>query len=136
MLPASAAALLLLLGTAYFAGKAASETNAAVDPSFAAGTAILTTQRNPPPSESSVPLAPTPQPARARVRFAAHPWAKVRIDDERGFYTPRADYLLLEPGKHRVVFEHSTLGAAEYDVELAAGETRLILHEFDGTPER
>jgi len=137
MLPTSAAALLLLLGTAYFAGKAGSGTNtAAGSPDFNAATVIPTSHRSSPPSESPVPLEAVPQPAPARVRFAAHPWAKVRIDDERGFYTPRAEYLLLEPGKHRVAFEHSTLGAAEYDVELAPGETRVILHEFDGGSER
>ena len=136
MLPASAAALLLLLGTAYFAGKAAGGANVAVDPSFDVRASIPTTRGTPPTQESPVTLDPVPQPAPARVRFAAHPWARVRIDDERGFYTPRADYLLLEPGRHRVAFEHSTLGAAEYDVDLAPGETRLILHEFDETPER
>ena len=138
LLPASAAALLLLLGTAYFAGKATNGANAAgrSDSSFDVRAAIPTAHRSPPPSDSRLPLDPAPQPAPARVRFAAHPWAKVRIDDERGFYTPRAEYLLLEPGTHRVAFEHSTLGAAEYDVELAPGETRVILHEFDGTSER
>jgi tRNA A-37 threonylcarbamoyl transferase component Bud32 len=141
MLPAAAAALLLLLGTTYFAGRASNawrgveevqsaatepgrEVSPATDPIPAFGESPL-------PTHSAGPIEAVPPPEPARVRFAAHPWARIRVDDGEGFHTPRAEFLTLEPGPHHVVFEHPALGKAEYDFELTPGETQLIRHDFE-----
>jgi serine/threonine-protein kinase len=80
------------------------------------------------------PPPPLPAPAPASVRFAAWPWAEVRIEEGPSFLTPRAAPLALSPGSHVVVFEHPTYGRAEYALELAPGEERLVRHVFEEAP--
>jgi hypothetical protein len=36
----------------------------------------------------------------------------------------------LQPGRHRIVFEHPRLGTAEYTLDLKAGEQQVLLHRF------
>lgn len=72
----------------------------------------------------------------AQIRFAAHPWAEVRIDDEPAFLTPRAEPLILEPGSYRVVFEHPGFGRVEQTIEVASGEQRMVRHVFDEVLDR
>jgi len=67
----------------------------------------------------------------AQVRIVAYPWAEVRLDDSVAFHTPQAAPVTLEPGPHRIVFEHPRYGKVEYTVDLAAGETRMIRHVFE-----
>ena len=83
------------------------------------------------PAGESLPLAASGA-APAHVRFVARPWAEVQIGDSRRFLTPRAQALPLEPGRHRVVFEHPRFGRAEYDIEVASGEQRVVRHVFEG----
>jgi serine/threonine-protein kinase len=78
------------------------------------------------PAASPVAAAPEP----ARVRFVATPWAEVRVDDGEAFWTPRAERLTLSPGRHVARFTHPTLGRAEVEFELAAGEQRIVRHAF------
>ncbi len=82
------------------------------------------TEQTPPPA----PAAARPEPAR--VRFVADPWAEVRVDGATSFFTPRAAPLELEPGSHRVVFEHPTFGRAEVLIDLGPGEARTLRHVF------
>ena len=77
-------------------------------------------------------LSPPPLPAQLRV--VASPWATVKIDDEPEFYTPRAEFLSVEPGRHRIVFTHPTFGTKEYEVELASGDAEVVRHTFDPAP--
>jgi serine/threonine-protein kinase len=139
MRPAAAAALLMVVGTTYLAGRSAGTTHETQDPEPVQQSLVVAPASNDPmpafaataiPAVSPVPEAVVP-PEPGRVRFAAHPWASVRVDDERGFYTPRAEYLSLTPGRHHVVFEHPTLGSAEYDIDVTSGESRLVRHEFE-----
>jgi serine/threonine protein kinase len=66
----------------------------------------------------------------ALVRFAAYPWAQVRVDDLAPFHTPRAERLTLEPGTHEVVFSHPVFGAEVREIEVSAGEELLVSHAF------
>ena len=81
----------------------------------------------------AVPAAPAPAPAT--VRFAAWPWAEVRIEGGESFLTPRAAPVMLAPGAHKIVFEHPTYGRAEYELDLAPGQERTLLHVFPEAPE-
>jgi hypothetical protein len=103
------------------------------------------------PADSS-PLLPklspsTPQPVQedlvsvipadpALVRFAAYPWAQVRVDDLAPFHTPRAERLTLEPGIHEVVFSHPVFGEEVREIELSAGEELLVSHVFEQVSQR
>jgi len=67
----------------------------------------------------------------ARLRFAAVPWAEIRLEDGTSFYTPRAAPIEIQSGRHTIVFEHPRFGTAQVVVELEPGENRLIHHMFD-----
>jgi hypothetical protein len=87
-----------------------------------------------PPTSVPEPVAAAPAPRPAHVRFVAYPWAEVRIDDRSPFQTPCAEPVVLEPGRHRVVFEHPAYGRAEEDLDLAPGEDRVVRHAFPEAP--
>ena len=70
----------------------------------------------------------------ASVRFVAYPWAQVRIGDHPVFDTPRAEPVRLTEGRHQLFFDHPTYGRAEYYIELAAGEERVVRHAFEEAP--
>jgi hypothetical protein len=86
------------------------------------------------------PVVPDPvsliPPDPARVRFAAYPWAQVRVDDLAPFHTPRAERLTLEPGTHEVVFSHPVFGQEVREIELRAGEELLVSHVFGQVSKR
>jgi serine/threonine-protein kinase len=71
----------------------------------------------------------------AQVRFAAHPWAEIRLENGTRFHTPRAAPVALPAGRHTIVFEHPRYGRAEYVVEVEPGEERLVHHTYDGAPQ-
>jgi len=79
--------------------------------------------------------APIPEPEPARVRFVAQPWAEVRLEDGRRILTPSASSVDLPPGKSTILFEHPRYGAREVDVDLVAGEERVVSYDFEGSPE-
>ncbi len=85
-----------------------------------------------PPTPAVVPAVATSGPAR--LRFAAVPWAEIRLQDGTRFYTPRAAPIEIESGRHTIVFEHPRFGTAEIVVDLEPGENRLIHHVFNGAP--
>jgi hypothetical protein len=64
------------------------------------------------------------------VRFVADPWAEVTIDGQSSFYTPRAAPVELQPGSHRIVLAHPTLGRMELTLDLQPGESRTVRHVF------
>ena len=134
MRPAAAAALVMVAGTIYLAGRSSvGKSVPEQTPTMKRLSDVALASMDPTPvfEATSTPVsAAVASPEPARVRFTAHPWAKVRIDEERGFYTPRAEYLSLAPGRHHVVFEHPTLGTAEYDIDVAPGEAQLVRHDF------
>ena len=68
------------------------------------------------------------------MRFAAVPWAEIRLEDGTRFYTPRAASIEIESGRHTIVLEHPRFGTAEVVVDLEPGEDRLLHHVFDGAP--
>jgi len=84
------------------------------------------------PLRSSVPVVAPPV---AELRVVAWPWAEVRIEGQESFFTPRAGAIFLPPGSHVVIFEHPTYGQAEYTLELAANENRVLRHVFEGAPQ-
>jgi serine/threonine-protein kinase len=89
----------------------------------------------PPPIETAGPPATAlPRPRPASVRFVAYPWAEVRVGKDIVFHTPRAEPLSLEQGRHVVTFEHPTYGRAEYVLDVAEGENRVVRHEFAEAP--
>jgi hypothetical protein len=83
-------------------------------------------------------VAPVPQPPAdpAHLRFVAHPWAEVTIDDGPAFLTPRAQPLELAPGPHRVVFTHPTYGQAVVSLDVQPGEERVVSHVFEDADSR
>jgi hypothetical protein len=40
----------------------------------------------------------------------------------------------MEPGRHRISFDHPRFGRAEYIIELKTGEERVLRHVFDQAP--
>jgi len=68
----------------------------------------------------------------AELRVVATPWAKITVDDELTFHTPRAAPVELAPGSHRVVFEHPAHGRHVVNLDLEAGQTFTLNHEFVG----
>jgi hypothetical protein len=84
--------------------------------------------------EPATDPAPAVTAEPAQVRFVAYPWARVVLEDGTDFYTPRAEPFAIEPGRHRVVFEHPSFGTAETTIELSAGEQRLVRHVFEEAP--
>jgi hypothetical protein len=68
----------------------------------------------------------------AELRVVATPWAKITVDDEVTFYTPRAAPVELEPGPHRVVFEHPAHGRHVVELDLEPGQTFTLRHAFEG----
>ena len=85
-----------------------------------------------PPTPAAVPAVATSGPAK--LRFAAVPWAEIRLQDGTRFFTPRAAPIETESGRQTIVFEHPRFGTAEVVVDLEPGEDRLIHHVFDGAP--
>jgi len=82
----------------------------------------------PEPVAPALPAPPPPEPAH--VRFVADPWAEVTIDGGSSFFTPRAAPVDLEPGSHRIVLAHPTLGRTEVTLDLQPGESRTVRHVF------
>jgi hypothetical protein len=70
------------------------------------------------------------------VRFAAYPWAQVRVDDLAPFDTPRAERLELAPGTHEVVFLHPVFGREVREIELSPGEELVVRHDFEPVSQR
>ncbi len=94
-----------------------------------------------PPAETlSASLEPEASPAAvvpaqpAQVRFVAYPWAEISTEDGMRFLTPRAEPLAMEPGRHRITFDHPRFGRAEYVIDVRAGEERTVHHVFDEAP--
>lgn len=79
---------------------------------------------------SLAPVSLTP----AEVRMVASPWAKVTIDEDLTFHTPRAAPVELAPGPHLVVFEHPEHERHVVDLDLEAGQTLTLRHIFDKDP--
>ena len=93
--------------------------------------------RQPPIRVRVAPQTPAVVPATipsgpARLRFAAVPWAEIRLEDGRACHTRRAAPIEIVSGRHTIVFEHPRFGTAEIVVELQPGENRLVHHVFDG----
>jgi len=77
------------------------------------------------PAKPAVPIEP------ARVRFVASPWAEVLADDGTRFFTPRAEPVAMDPGRHRITFVHPRFGKAEYTIDLKSGEELTLSHVFE-----
>jgi len=116
-----------------------------IDPGSAAGTGAATAPEPRPqadriaaPAGDAPPVAqPAAEPmaplavAPARLRFVAHPWAEVAVDDDPPFLTPRALPVELTPGPHRVVFTHPTYGREVVSLDVKPGEEKVVSHVFE-----
>ena len=80
------------------------------------------------PIPAPAPALAPPEPAL--VRFVADPWAEITIDGGSSFFTPRAAPVKLQPGTHRIVLAHPTLGRIELTLDLQPGESRTVSHVF------
>jgi len=140
MAPSAAGALLVAFGLAGYAVGTTTRGGEVVPPrseparpiEYAATAAV--SMAEPLVSAPATDPAPVVPAEPARVRFVAYPWARVVLEDGIDFYTPRAESVALEPGSHRVVFEHPTFGTAETTIELTAGEQRVVRHVFERAP--
>jgi len=140
MAPAAAGAILVAFGLAgYTLGKSnrgvevvppRSEPARPIEHSASAAVSMAEPLVSAPVTDPAPAVAAEP----ARVRFVAYPWARVVVEDGTEFYTPRAAPVAIEPGRHRVVFEHPSFGSAETTIELGAGEQRLVRHFFEEAP--
>jgi len=77
------------------------------------------------PAKPAAPIEP------GRVRFVATPWAEVLADDGTRFFTPRAEPVAMDPGRHRITFVHPRFGKAEYTIDLESGEELTLSHVFE-----
>jgi hypothetical protein len=84
-------------------------------------------------SEPEPPAMPAPK-EPGQVRFVAWPWAEVVSDDGLRIVLPRAEPVAMEPGKHRITFNHPRYGRAEYTIDLAPGEQLTLRHVYEGAP--
>ena len=62
-----------------------------------------------------------------RLKIVAYPWARIHVDGKYVATTPTADPIMLAPGRHRLLFTHSTFGSRTMEIELRPREERLIL---------
>lgn len=62
-----------------------------------------------------------------RLKIVAYPWARIHVDGKYVATTPTADPIMLVPGRHRLLFTHSTFGSRTMEIELRPREERLIL---------
>jgi predicted Ser/Thr protein kinase len=124
-LSAGASLLLVIAGLAGYARYLrGSEVSASVaTPSFP-----LPDIASPEPNAPALPPAAAPEPAL--VRFVADPWAEITVDGGKGFFTPRAAPLELQPGSHRITLEHPSFGRSELTLDLKPGESRTVRHVF------
>jgi serine/threonine protein kinase len=67
---------------------------------------------------------------RARIRFAAYPWAEVSIDRGDPFLTPRAQHVELAPGRYEIAFRHPGYGEFRRVFHFEPGEERVVRHVF------
>ena len=49
------------------------------------------------------------------------------VDGKYVTTTPTADPIVLSPGRHHLLFTHSTFGSRTMEIELKAGEERVIV---------
>jgi hypothetical protein len=133
MAPAAAGVMLVAFGLAGYAVGKSNRVTEVVPPRSEPARPIEYTASAAASVAQPVVSAPAIDPAR--VRFVAYPWARVVLEDGSEFYTPRAQPVDLEPGSHRVVFEHPSFGAAEITLELSAGEQRVVRHVFEEAPQ-
>ncbi len=96
----------------------------------AAAAAAAAAEMRAAPSRAKLAPAAKPAPPAGRVRVVAWPWAQVRIGEAAPFFTPRADPVLVAPGTHKVVFEHSRFGRAEQTIEVRPGQELVVRHDF------
>ena len=62
-----------------------------------------------------------------RLKIVAYPWAKIHVDGKYVATTPMADPIVLVPGRHRLLFTHSTFGSRTMEIDLSPREERLIM---------
>lgn len=62
-----------------------------------------------------------------RLKIVAYPWAKIHVDGKYVATTPTADAIVLAPGRHRLLFTHSTFGSKTMNIDLSPREERLIV---------
>ncbi len=67
---------------------------------------------------------------RARIRFAAYPWAEVSIDRGDPFLTPSAHRVELAPGSYEIAFRHPRYGEFRRVFQFEPGEERVVRHVF------
>lgn len=67
---------------------------------------------------------------RARIRFAAYPWAEVSIDGGDPFLTPSAQRVELAPGRYEIAFRHPRYGEFRRIFRFEPGEERVVRHVF------
>ncbi|MFQ5418329.1 MAG: serine/threonine-protein kinase [Myxococcota bacterium] len=74
--------------------------------------------------------------APARVRVEATPGTLIRVDGGAAFGTPQAGFLELPPGLHHIEFRHPEFGPARREISLAAGEERVVHHDYESADDR
>jgi serine/threonine protein kinase len=132
-LAAAASSLLLVIAgvtvyAQYFRGNGSIGAPAAAIVVSASAPEVSSADAVPEPVAPALPAPPPPEPAH--VRFVADPWAEVTIDGGSSFFTPRAAPVDLQPGSHRIVLAHPTLGRTELTLDLQPGESRTVRHVF------
>jgi tRNA A-37 threonylcarbamoyl transferase component Bud32 len=80
------------------------------------------------------PLPPPPGRASATLRVTAVPFAATFTVDGHMLGQNQQEFTAaLAPGHHTVVLKHPSLGTREWSVELAAGRTTTLSHDFTGS---
>ncbi len=62
-----------------------------------------------------------------RVKVVVYPWATIHVDGKYVTTTPTANPIVLPPGRHHLLFTHSTFGSRTMEIDLKPGEERVIV---------
>jgi hypothetical protein len=71
-----------------------------------------------------------PKRETAKVIISVSPWAEIYVNGTRHGTTPPVSVIELSPGKHRIVIRHSSQPPYLAFVNVKAGETRKLRHDF------
>lgn len=70
--------------------------------------------------------APAPPPKPARVTLVAYPGGRISVDGKL-VGTDSTGVLVLQPGRHDVRIENRFVGDTEQQIDVAAGQTGIVL---------
>ena len=81
-------------------------------------------------SKSRASPPPVPKRETAKVIISVSPWAEIYVNGTRRGISPPVSVIELSPGKHRIDIRHTSQPPYLAYVNVKAGETRKLRHDF------